>query len=204
MVKPAENSTEASVPENVVSSLMPWVLDEPEQDVRLKTLDFGYASAPTVHFFSQFTCTLYFAALIDPEINKFNSDQMTHADKVKRFKKVLNIPNKTQIDIILFWDLFCYLDRPAINALLEAVRPYVHKHTRAHSIGLLNNRYQLPAFEYGLCDRTLLAQQPNDDLKSKVYNHSRQQFNDSLDYWRVDKSCLLADGRVENVLLVKQ
>jgi hypothetical protein len=204
MVKPAENSTEASVPENVVSSLMPWVLGEPEQDVRLKTLDFGYASAPTVHFFSQFTCTLYFAALIDPEINKFNSDQMTHADKVKRFKKVLNIPNKTQIDIILFWDLFCYLDRPAINALLEAVRPYVHKHTRAHSIGLLNNRYQLPAFEYGLCDRTLLAQQPNDDLKSKVYNHSRQQFNDSLDYWRVDKSCLLADGRVENVLLVKQ
>ncbi len=204
MVKPAENSTEASVPENVVSSLMPWVLGEPEQDVRLKTLDFGYASAPTVHFFSQFTCTLYFAALIDPEINKFNSDQITHADKVKRFKKVLNIPNKTQIDIILFWDLFCYLDRPAINALLEAVRPYVHKHTRAHSIGLLNNRYQLPAFEYGLCDRTLLAQQPNDDLKSKVYNHSRQQFNDSLDYWRVDKSCLLADGRVENVLLVKQ
>ena len=204
MVKPAENSTEASVPENVVSSLMPWVLDEPEQDVRLKTLDFGYASAPTVHFFSQFTCTLYFAALIDPEINKFNSDQMTHADKVKRFKKVLNIPNNTQIDIILFWDLFCYLDRPAINALLEALRPYVHKHTRAHSIGLLNNRYQLPAFEYGLCDRTLLAQQPNDDLKSKVYNHSRQQLNDSLDYWRVDKSCLLADGRVENVLLVKQ
>lgn len=204
MVKPAENSTEASMPENVVSSLMPWVLGEPEQDVRLKTLDFGYASAPTVHFFSQFTCTLYFAALIDPEINKFNSDEMTHADKVKRFKKVLNIPNKTQIDIILFWDLFCYLDRPAINALLEAVRPYVHKHTRAHSIGLLNNRYQLPAFEYGLCDRTLLAQQPNDDLKSKVYNHSRQQFNDSLDYWRVDKSCLLADGRVENVLLVKQ
>ena len=77
MVKPAENSTEASVPENVVSSLMPWVLGEPEQDVRLKTLDFGYASAPTVHFFSQFTCTLYFAALIDPEINKFNSDQIS-------------------------------------------------------------------------------------------------------------------------------
>ena len=46
--KTIENSTEASVPENVVSSLMPWVLGEPEQDVRLKTLDFGYASAPTV------------------------------------------------------------------------------------------------------------------------------------------------------------
>ena len=204
MIKPAEKRTELSVPETVVSSLMPWVLGEPEKDTRLKTLDFGYATAPTVHFFSQFTCTLYFAALIDPDINKFNSDQMTHAGKVKQFQKALNIPNDTHIDIILFWDLFCYLDRPAISALLEALHPYVHKHTRAHSIGLLNNRYPLPAFEYGLCDSTSLAQQPNDSLKSKVYSHSRQKFNDSLDYWRVDKSCLLADGRVENVLLVKQ
>lgn len=204
MVKPAEQKSELGVPETVVSSLMPCVLGDPEKDTRLMTLDFGYATAPTVHFFSQFTCTLYFAALIDSNIKKFNSDQSSHADKVRQFHKALNIPVNTQIDIILFWDLFCYLDRSAISALLEALRPYVHKRSRAHSIGLLNNRYQLPAYEYGLCDSTTLAQQPNDDLKTTVYGHSRQQFNDSLEYLMVDKSCLLADGRVENVLLVKK
>ena len=57
----------------------------------------------------------------------------------------------------------------------------------------------------GYVTEPFLAQQPNDDLKSKsLQSLPAQQFNDSLDYWRVDKSCLLADGRVENVLLVKQ
>jgi len=203
MVNSAEQKFEFIVPETVVSSLMPCVLGNPEKDTRLMTLDFGYATAPTVHFFSQFTCTLYFAALIDSNIKKFNSDEYSHADKVRQFQNTLNIPVDAQIDIILFWDLFCYLDRSAISALLEALHPYVHRHSRAHSIGLLNNRYRLPALEYGLCDNSTLSQQPNDELKTKVYGHSRQQFNDSLDYFRVDKSCLLADGRVENVLLVK-
>ena len=57
MVKPAEQKSELGVPETVVSSLMPCVLGDPEKDTRLMTLDFGYATAPTVHFFSQFTCT---------------------------------------------------------------------------------------------------------------------------------------------------
>ena len=204
MLKMATQKSDSKDPETVVSSLMPWVLGQPQEGTRLMTLDFGYATAPTVHYFSQFTCTLYFAALIDPLIKKFNSHQSTHAEKVRQFQKALNIPADTKIDIILFWDLFCYLDTPAITALLEVLRPYVHTHSKAHSIGLLNNRYQLPSYEYGLLDRNNLIQQPNDIFKATVYGHSRQQFNDSLEYLMVDKSCLLADGRVENVLLVKK
>lgn len=203
MVKPAVQKSDPSTPDTVVSSLMPWVLGEPREDRRLFTLDFGYATAPTVHFFSQFTCTLSFVALIVPEIKRFNSNQLTHEDRVEQFQQALNLPMETQIDIILFWDLLCYLDKHAIRALLEALQPHIHSGSRGHSIGLLNNRYQLPCYEYGILDRNSLIQQPIENFKAATYSHSRQQFNDSLGYLTVDKSCLLADGRVENVLLVQ-
>lgn len=204
MLKPAVKTVPKSQPDSLTSALLPHVFKHATEEERLVVLDFGLANPATVKFFGQFKCRLYFAALIDSAVDIFNAQQLSHADKVKQFKAALDLSADTKIDIVFFWDLFCYLDKPAMGALLEVLSVHMHDTARAYSIGLLNSRYQLPVYEYGIIDIDRLAQQPKNRLESVIYYHSRHDFNHNLDFLTIDKSCLLADGRVENVLRVNR
>ena len=204
MLKPAVKTLRKSQQDSLCSSLLPHVFKHSTEEGRLVVLDFGLANPATVNFFGQFKCRLYFAALINSAVDIFNAQELSHADKAKQFKVALDLSAETKIDIVFFWDLFCYLDKPAMGALLEVLSAHMHDTTRAYSIGLLNNRYQLPLYEYGIIDIDRLAQQPKNSPQPTVYNHSRRDFNYNLDFLTIDKSCLLADGRVENVLRVNR
>ncbi len=188
---------------NLVSStLLPTVLDQTVDDKRLVVLDMGLATSATVNFFNQSKCRLQFAALIDPQLEQYNSEDCSHADKVRLFSEALNLPADIKIDIFLFWDLFCYLSPPAIQALMEVLAPYVHTKSRAHSIGLLNARQEMFYCEYGISSPSHLWQQPNTATQPVIYAHTRRDFESLFSYLTVDKSCLLSGNRVENLLMV--
>lgn len=204
MLKPAVKTVPKSQPDSLSSSLLPWVFGHTVEESRLVVLDFGLATAASINFFAQFKCRLYFTGLIDSALDKFNDQELSHAERVKQFELAIDLSADTKLDIVLFWDLFWYLDKPAMGALLEALSPHMQESTRAHSIGLLNSRYHLPLYEYGIIDINRLQQQPKNSPQSKVYNHSRRDFSHNLNFFTIDKSCLLADGRIENVLGVNR
>lgn len=204
MLKQAVKTVPKSQPDILSSSLLPWVFSHSTEEERLVVLDFGLAAAATINFFGQFKCKLYFAGLIDSPLETFNGQELCHAEKIKQFEIDLGLSAYTKLDIVLFWDLFWYLGKPAMAALLEALSPHIHNRTRAHGIGLLNSCYQPPLYQYGIIDINRLQQQPKSSPQSRVYNHSRRDFNHNLDFFTIDKSCLLADGRVENVLRVNR
>jgi hypothetical protein len=130
------------------------------------------------------------------------NQELSHAERVSLFKETLNLQPNTKIDIILFWDIFCYLSAPAIGALLEALIPNLHARTKAHSIGLLNARQKMLYSEYGIQAIDQLWQQPVNSIQPKIYPHSRHDFGRLLSYFSIDKSCLLSGNRVENILII--
>ena len=125
-------------------------------------------------------------------------------DEIKSFKKKVGISLNpdTKIDIVLFWDIFCYLSAPAITALLEALTPNLHARTKAHSIGLLNARQKMLYSEYGVNAIDQLWQQPISSNQPRIYPHSRHDFGRLLSYFTIDRSCLLSGNRVENLLII--
>lgn len=80
--------------------------------------------------------------------------------------------------------------------------PSLHARTKAHSIGLLNARQKMHYSEYGVNAIDQLWQQPISTPQPKIYPHSRHDFGRILNYFSIDRSCLLSGNRVENLLMI--
>ncbi|MGB0459235.1 MAG: hypothetical protein ACPH7H_05840 [Porticoccaceae bacterium] len=184
------------------SSLLVGLFNQITDDKTVVVLDMGLASAASVSFFGQTKCRLQYAGLINSEIEKYNDQELSHTERVALFKNNLNLQANIKIDIVLFWDLFCYLNASAIAALLEVLMPNLHGRTKAHSIGLLNARQKMQYSEYGIQSIDQLWQQPCNAVQPNVYAHSRHDFSRILNYLTIDRSCLLSGNRVENLLMI--
>ena len=196
---------QASVENTLISSsLLAPLFSQISDDKRLKILDMGMATSDTVSFFGQTKSRLQFCGLIDSQLDQYNDPEYSQAERVALFKSSLNMQADVQFDVILFWDIFCYLSAPAMVALLEVLVPHFHNRTRAHSIGQLNARQKMVFSEYGINKIDALYHQPNDSQQPKLYAHTRHDFAKLLGYLRVDRSCLLSGNRVENLLLLNQ
>jgi hypothetical protein len=186
------------------SSLLAPLFSQITDERRLKILDMGMAVSATVNFFGQTKSRLQFCGLIDSNIDQYNDPEYTQAERVALFRSSLKIQADVQFDVILFWDIFCYLSAPAMVALLEALAPHFHNRTRAHCIGQLNARQKMVFSAYGINKIDALYHQLNNSQPPKLYAHTRHDFAKLLGYLRVDRSCLLSGNRVENLLLLNQ
>ena len=108
------------------SSLLVGLFNQITDDRTLVVLDMGLASPASVNFFGQTKCRLQYAGLIESNIESYNDSELSHNERVTLFKQALNLETNIKIDIILFWDLFCYLSAPTIAAILEALIPSLH------------------------------------------------------------------------------
>jgi hypothetical protein len=184
----------------LVSNLVAATFDSLQPDKRLVVLDVGMAMAATVDFFSQFKSKLLFVDLYSEAFVAEISEDVSHEYLVAQFQKALDIPDNCIIDVCLFWDFFNYLDGTLIRAFIEALQPYVAEHTRGFGLGALNSRCQLPNSCYGLMAEDKLTQCPRSDEQRPVYPHSQRDLNTYLDYFEINKSRLMSDGRVEYLI----
>ena len=130
--KPMPETQQLDIESNILSSsLLVGLFNQIVDDQKTIVLDMGLASSATVSFFSQTTCRLQFSGLINSEIEKYNDQELSHAERVALFKNDLNLQANIKIDIVLFWDLFCYLNAAAIAAVLEALMPNLHSRSKA-------------------------------------------------------------------------
>ncbi|MDC1210552.1 hypothetical protein N8087_01360 [Porticoccaceae bacterium] len=182
------------------SNLAAATFDSLQTDKRLVVLDLGMAMAATVDYFSQFKSKLIFVDLYSESFVAEISEEVSHQHLVDQFRQALAIEDNCIIDICLFWDFFNYLDGTLIKAFIEALQPYLADHSRGFGLGALNSRCQLPNSCYGLMSENTLTQCPRSDEQRPVYPHSQRDLNTFLDYFEINKSRLMSDGRVEYLI----
>jgi hypothetical protein len=182
------------------TNLAAATFDSLQTDKRLVVLDMGMAMAATVDYFSQFKSKLIFVDLYSEAFVAEISEEVSHQHLVDQFRQALAIDDNCIIDICLFWDFFNYLDGTLIKAFIEALQPYLADHSRGFGLGALNSRCQLPNSCYGLMSENTLTQCPRSDEQRPVYPHSQRDLNTFLDYFEINKSRLMSDGRVEYLI----
>jgi hypothetical protein len=182
------------------SNLAAAMFDSLQPDKRLVVLDVGMAMAASVDYFSQFKSKLLFVDLYSEAFVAEINDEVSHQQLVEQFRQALAIDDGCIIDVCLFWDFFNYLDGTLIKAFIEALQPYVGAHTRGFGLGALNSRCKLPNSCYGLMSEDKLTQCPRSDEQRPVYLHSQRDLNSHLDYFEINKSRLMSDGRVEYLI----
>jgi hypothetical protein len=166
---------------------------------RLTVLEIGTALPETVDFFSKFTCRLYFVDLYG---ESFVHDQAgTSETELRRaFEERLQFSAGTQIDLCLFWDFLTYLDDAALRAFNSALRPWLHRKTRAHGFGAHHLAVKLAHAQYGVCDERTLTLRERSGPQMTKHPHSQIEMHEMLNCFAFERGLLLADGKLEMLL----
>lgn len=182
------------------SKLIASLVGEPEPGHRLTVLDIGPADPETVTFFSQFKCRLHFCDLFSEQILHEQRDELEEKELARRFIELLDFPADTKFDICLFWDIFDYLDNPAIDAFNAALRPFIHTGTRAHGFGSMNGKTIIPNQSYGLKSVETLQIKQVPDRQLMGYPHPQAELKKILSDFDIRKGILMSDGRLEMLM----
>lgn len=179
--------------------MLPSLFEQVDEQRRLTVLNIGPALSETVEFFSRFRCKLYFIDLFDdlPELSN-RSDDNTAPQQV--MSESLQFPADTQFDLCLFWDLFNFLDGEAIAALQDSLRSHLHSDTLAHGFAVHNRRTEQSGKLYGIRELDELSVRPRPALLPGYSPYNQGQLEKMLHCFRVTRSVLLPDSRLELLL----
>ncbi|MGS2723380.1 hypothetical protein ACVBEJ_06510 [Porticoccus sp. GXU_MW_L64] len=175
---------------------------EPEQP--LSVLDVGPGVAATLDFFSAYRCRLQFADLFDllplPVVDEGLTEDQKQQQLQQYFTRALALPEGRCFDLLLFWDLFNYLDNSALAALSQALQPHVHSGTRGHGF-VQRDRQKTPSdYRYGVASESSFTLQPGSRQGLQRHCHAQAVVERQLQAFTIQRGVLMLDGRLEFVL----
>ena len=190
------------------SQVMPPIINKLEQrSDPLVILDCGYGLPETIAFFSDRPCRLYFGGFQEyyAAIPGTDSGDVAAREALwhELFRKEMNYPAGTRFDLCLFWDMFCYLDIPAVRGFIRALSPFIKPSTLAHAFMATSSRSSFPHRAYGLVTEDQLSLRPAETGGAKTYPRPQGTLSRELDRFAVDRGVLHQGSLLELSLMVK-
>ncbi len=198
------NSAFKSVSDETVqpSKLLPELFHRLDDGKKVSVLHIGPACNDTLNFFSDYRCNLYFADLF-AELPLQEAEEGP-TDYQSQIERILQLPEESCFDICLFWDVFNYLNKDAIDALLQILAPHLWEDSLAHAFSVHNPRAAVAHNIYGIRDTATLSLRARTAHASGYAPHSQRQLTEALHCFNIERSVLLADSRLELLLQVKR
>jgi len=179
------------------SLLFPSLVKKINPDRRLSVLEIGPALPETIEFFSQFKCRLHFAAMYTDPVLQMQSGEYTEAELAEHISQSFGFPEDTFFDLCLFWDFLNYLDDKALRAFNTAIRPYLHKSTRAHAFTVRTLNTSFSNQQYGINEAHMFSIRPRTGKQARTTPHTQAILVNLLSSFDIDQGMLLPDGRLE-------
>lgn len=180
------------------STLLPLLFERQQDDRPLTVFHTGAALPETVDFFAQYRCKLHFIDLFSElPIEETVENGLPLPEQ---FKRQLQFPDSTRFDICLFWDIFNYLNRDAVFALLLQLKPYLHVYTLAH--GLVAHGLDKPQNDhlYGINETNEISVRHRPSPLPAYAPHNQSKLKELLHCFRFERNVLLPDSRLEFIL----
>jgi hypothetical protein len=182
------------------SLLFPSLVARIDPDRRVSVLEIGPALPETMEFFSHFKCRLHFAAMYTDHVLQMQFDDVTEAELADHLTRSFGFHKGTQFDLCLFWDFLNYLDDKALRAFNTAIKPYLHKATRAHAFTVRTLDTSFSNQQYGIEDAHMFSVRPREGTQARPFPHTQAILVNLLSSFDVDQGMLLPDGRLEVLL----
>ena len=184
------------------SQLLPSLFEYVDEDRRLTVLHLGPAMPETMDFFSRYRIKLHIVDLFDdlPLEDDIESD----VPPARRLEALLELPADARFDLCLFWDLFNFLDGPAIGALQQVLRPHLHPATQGHGFTSHSSRVRPADRTYAIRHVNELAVRPLATERPGYVAQGQGPLKARLDQFVFGRTVLLPDKRLEFLLGVKR
>ena len=185
-------------PSTQASKLLPYLFEHIDEEQTVTVFHVGPALPETVDFFSNYRCKLHFIDLFSELPIVAGEDELPTL--VQQFEDLLQFPAHTRFDICLFWDLFNFLDTAAINAFLTVLHPHLKESSMAHAFSVHNLRTPQGSHLYGINQRDTLSFRNRRAALPGYAPHSQGELKELLHCFRLERSVLLPDSRLELLL----
>ena len=179
------------------SLLFPSLVKRFASDRRLSVLEIGPALPETIKFFSQFKCRLHFSAMYTDPVLQMQRGEFTEAELAAHLTQTFGFRKGTRFDLCLFWDFLNYLDDKALRAFNTAIKPYLHKTTRAHAFTVRTLDTSFPNQQYGIEQAHMFSIRPRTGTRARTTPHTQATLVNLLSSFDIDQGMLLPDGRLE-------
>lgn len=177
--------------------LFPSLFKRIDPDRRLSVLEIGPALPETIEFFSQYKCRLHFAGMYADPVLQMQLGECTEAELVEHIKQSFGFAKNTRFDLCLFWDFLNYLDDTALRAFNTAIKPHLHKTTRAHAFTVRTLDTSFSNQQYGIEQAHMFSIRPRTSTQAKTFPHTQAILVNLLSSFDIDQGMLLPDGRLE-------
>lgn len=172
------------------------LIEHLDTDKRCVVLDLGMAHTQTVELFSRYRCRLDIADLTDAvdTLNTVSEPEVLR----ERAEALLPTPHAEAADAVLCWDIFNYLDRPALTALMSRVAARTRPGTLVHTL--------IVYAETHMPERPghFVPQEDLSLLDGSVRRHEREapryaptELTDCLHAYSMERAMLLTNGMQE-------
>jgi len=180
------------------STLLGSLFEHVDEERCLTVLDAGPALQETVDFLSSFRCRLRVLDLFsDIPLGSREEDDPPWTELMD---DLLQIPEGMVFDICLFWDIFNYLDRDQVLAFFTVLRPHLRPGALAHCFGVHKQNMAQDNRVYSLADANTFKVRRRRSSLPAYEPHSQSKLKNLLFDFHVDRTMLLADGRLELLL----
>ena len=132
--KPGARQSTQQVGEITSSPLLFSLLDSLDPEKRYEILETCTPSRSTIEYLSNYRCKLYISNA-SAELATMDAEKLDSAHKLNRaFIKALNLykNQKTQLNVLLLWDLPNYIQPALFPALIEYLLPHMSKDATLH------------------------------------------------------------------------
>jgi hypothetical protein len=177
--------------------LFPSLFKRIDADRRLCVLEIGSALPETIDFFSQYKCRLHFAGMYSDPVLQTQTGDVTEAELADQISQSFGFPKNTRFDLCLFWDFLNYLDDKALRAFNTAIKPHLHKTTRAHAFTVRTLDTSFSNQQYGIDQAHMFSIRPRTSTQARTYPHTQAILVNLLSSFDIDQGMLLPDGRLE-------
>jgi len=128
---------------------------------------------------------------------EMQTGEITETELVAYLKRSFDFPKGTRFDLCLFWDFMNYLDDKALRAFSTAIRPYIHRTTRAHAFAVRTLDTSFANQQYGIEEANLFKVRPRAARQKACFPHTQAILVNLLECFDIDQGMLLPDGRLE-------
>lgn len=183
------------------SKLLPALFQHIDVDNPVTVFHVGPAVPETVDFFADYRCKLHFIDVFAelPVV----ADEEVQGSLVQQFASMFRFPANTHFDICLFWDVFNFLDRQAVEAFLSVLQPHLKKSGFAHAFSVHNRKTPRVDQQYGIRQADALTCRSRQAVLPGYAPHSQRELADMLHCFSLERSVLLPDSRLELLLRAK-
>lgn len=161
-------------------------------DRKYHILDLGAALGANIEFFSQFRCKLYIEDFYQSVAEELAFARTETPSPEHLCQKLLPYAEDVRFDVILCWDLFNYLPRHELQALLKHLTRYCQRGTLLFS--LVATHHQIPA-------RPILFKIL--DKENLIYEVGSADLRPSIEYKPRDLKLLMQDFQVANTFQLR-